>query len=207
MSGNDPVTEQLLDQAAAGSKSAVDQLLTRYRQRLRKMVAVRLDDRLSARLDPSDVIQEALTEAARHLPDYLERRPVAFYPWLRAIALDRVLDMRRRHVHAGKRSVCREEQGHGLLSGRSSVVLADRLFASVVSPSNVQQRRELQDRVRAALDELEDKEREILILRYLEELPTDEIAELLEISERTVRRGHRRALARLTELLHDVLEE
>ena len=58
----------------------------RYRDRLRRLVAVRLDPRLAARADASDVVQEALADAARKLDGYLRDRPIPFYPWLRQLA-------------------------------------------------------------------------------------------------------------------------
>jgi len=206
MATNDPPTEQLLDRARAGSLSAVEQLLVLYRPRLRKMVAAQLDDRLAARFDPSDVVQEALVEATRRLAEYLEHRPVSFYPWLRGLALDRLTDLRRRHLGAARRSVLREEPD---LQGpnRSAFALADRLLASVSSPSSPLQRQQVEARVREALDRLNSTEREILVLRYVEDCSTAEIAQLLNLSERTIRRGHSRALARLSPLLQDLTGE
>src|SRR4051794_8445239 len=95
-----PDTDQLLRQAAAGDESARGRLLDRHRDRLKRMVAVRSDPRLAARVDPSDVVQEALTEAAGKLDRYLSARPLPFYPWLRQLALERLAALRRRHVGA-----------------------------------------------------------------------------------------------------------
>src|SRR5262245_15592899 len=101
-------TEHLLERAAAGDGAARAQLLQRHRRRLRRMVAVRFDPRLAARVDPSDVVQEALAEAAATLDGYLRERPLPFYPWLRQLAQRRLLDLHRRHVQARRRSVTRE---------------------------------------------------------------------------------------------------
>ena len=92
---------ELLRAAADGDEAAGQQLLARHRGRLRQMVAVRLDRRLAARVDPSDVVQEALAEAARELADYLRERPLPFYPWLRQFAWERLLQLHRRHIAAG----------------------------------------------------------------------------------------------------------
>src|SRR5215831_17317260 len=101
MTPANPNTEQLLEQASRGDTAA--------RDRLRSMVRVRMDRRLAARIDPSDVVQEALADAAGKLTDYLRRRPLPFYPWLRRLAWERLLALHRRHVRAGCRSVAREE--------------------------------------------------------------------------------------------------
>ena len=78
-----PDTEELLERASRGDQQAIGQLLTRYRPRLRQMVTVRMDPRLKSRIDPSDVVQEALMDASRMLPEYLRDRPLPYYPWLR----------------------------------------------------------------------------------------------------------------------------
>src|SRR5688500_54627 len=109
MAPDDPVTETLLSHAQDGQAEAVQQLFARHRRRLKRMVALRMDPRLAARIDPSDVVQEALIDATRKLAGYLKKRPIAFYPWLRQIACERLIDLHRKHVRAARRSVRREE--------------------------------------------------------------------------------------------------
>src|SRR5438876_1331918 len=104
---NEP-TEVLLNWAARGNDGARQALLARYRDRLRRMVAVRLDPRLAARVDPSDVVQEALLDAAGKLSGYLRTQPLPFYPWLRRLAWEHLVKLHERH-RARKRSVLREE--------------------------------------------------------------------------------------------------
>ncbi len=169
MTAAQPDTEQLLDRAGHGDRSACGALLDRHRQRLRRMIAVRLDRRVAPRVDPSDVLQESLAEAAQQMSDYLRRRPLPFYPWLRHIAWQRIVDIHRRHAQARKRSVLREEDI--VVSEGSAFQLAGRLFGrSSSSPSARLQRHELTERVRAALLQLSENNREVLMLRYLEQL-------------------------------------
>ncbi|HEY7423921.1 MAG TPA: hypothetical protein VH682_06715 [Gemmataceae bacterium] len=73
-------TDELLRRAEQGDEQARQAVLVRHRERLKHMVAVRMDRRLAARVDPSDVVQDALLDAARHLDDYLRQRPMPFYP-------------------------------------------------------------------------------------------------------------------------------
>src|SRR5947209_6980823 len=94
--------------AADGDQAAGQRLLDRHRGRLRQMVAVYLDRRLSARVDPSDIVQEALADAARGLAGYLRERPLPFYPWLRQFAWQRLLQLHRHHIRSRRRSVERE---------------------------------------------------------------------------------------------------
>src|SRR5262245_26226401 len=110
MAADELDTEELLNRVGQGDGDARQRLLTRHRRRLRQMLTVRLDRRLAARVDPSDIVQEALAEAARSLDDYLRDRPVPFYPWLRRFAWERLVEVNRRHLQARRRSVAREER-------------------------------------------------------------------------------------------------
>src|SRR6516164_4802522 len=76
-------TRGLLERIAHGDREALNQLLQRYRKGLRKFVAVRLGSDLQARLDPSDVVQEAQLETARRIEEFLRRRPMPFHVWIR----------------------------------------------------------------------------------------------------------------------------
>jgi len=201
MCDEDPTTKELLDRAGRGDQAARDELLVRHRDRLRRMVAVRMDRRLTARVDPSDVVQEALLEAARRLCDYLQRRPATFYIWLRQLAWQHLSALTRRHVGAQRRSVNNELAGMFPLSDESMVELARHLVASDTGPTEHARRDEMQSRVRTALGRLATDDREVLVLRYLEQLSTREVAAVLQVSERTVRSRHRRALECLGELL------
>jgi RNA polymerase sigma-70 factor (ECF subfamily) len=205
MADDDASVSDLLDRAAHGDAAARDRLLGRHRGRLRQMVAVRMDRRLAARLDPSDVVQDTLADAARRLPDFLNRRPLPFYAWLRQLACERLTDLYRRHVRAGKRSVIREEPP--ALPDESAQELADRLLARGSSPSRQMQRRELVGRVHRALARLAAHDREVLVLRHLEQLSMKEIADVLQVSEGAVKVRHLRALERLRDLLGDACGE
>jgi RNA polymerase sigma-70 factor (ECF subfamily) len=166
------------------------------------MVALRLDSRLAARVDASDVVQEALGDAARRLDDYLRDRPIPFYPWLRRFACDRLADAYRRHVRAAHRSVAREEPLP--LSGESVALLAERLLAaSGDHPAAGLSREERRTRVRVALDRLPDRDREVLVLRHMEDLSTADTAAVLGVSESAVKVRLLRAVQRLRDLLDE----
>jgi RNA polymerase sigma-70 factor (ECF subfamily) len=196
---DDPHTDELLRRAGTGDLIARDELWRRYRARLRRMIALRLDSRLSARVDPSDVLQETLAVADRRLPAYLRDRPLPLYPWLRQLACDQLASLGRKHVRAGSRTVTREEPAP--LTDASAEELAERLFARGSHPCARLLRHERQARVRAALGRLTERDRDVLVLRHLEQLATPEIAAILDISEAAVHSRHLRALRRLRDLL------
>ena len=195
-----PDTEELIDRASRGDDRACQKLLIRHHDRLIRMVAVRLDRRLAARVDPADIVQEALLEASQNLADYLRDRPVPFYAWLRQYALQRLSKLHRHHLGAQRRSVAREETWESFLPDDSAAVLADRVLARESNPSHQVLREELRHRVQTALAKLGPRDREVLMLRHLEQLSTTEVAEVLGLSESAVKKRHLRALERLRTL-------
>jgi len=201
MSEQESATAELLDLASRGDKAARGQLFTQHRHRLRQMVAFHMDRRLATRVDPSDVVQEAFTDAAQRLSDYLRRRPLPFYPWLRQLAWERLLDLHRRHIIAQKRSIQREEAPSLLLPDESALELADRLVAQGSSPIGQLLRKEQRERIRDALTLLGPRDQEVLVLRHLEQLSISETAAVMSVSEGVVKTRHLRALQRFRDLL------
>src|SRR5262249_22618301 len=156
--------------------------------RLTHMVRVRMDRRLAARVDPSDVVQEALADAAQKLSGYLRQRPVPFYPWLRRLAWEHLVRLHQHHLHPTKRSVLREQVP--ALPDESAMELARRLLGSATSPSRQLLRKELRRRVQDALGQLSERDREVLVLRYLEGLSVKETAAVLASTEGAVKVRH-----------------
>ncbi len=196
----DSETEELLRNASAGGP-ALQVLLDRHRSRLRRMVAVRLDSRLTPLIDPSDIVQEALADASQKLETFLRERPLPFYPWLRRLAWERIIQFHRRHIWTQRRSITREERLELPLPDESAVRLADRLVSSGTSPSQRLLRDERGRRVRELLDLLNPIDREVLVMCYLEELAFGEIAAALQISENAAKVRHFRAMERLRKVI------
>jgi RNA polymerase sigma-70 factor (ECF subfamily) len=201
MTSEESGTTALIERAARGDERARHQLLEGHRARLRRMVALRLDRRVAARVDPSDVVQEALLDAARNLDDYLRQPPLPFYPWLRQFAWERLIDEHRKHLHARRRSVALEAVPPSSVLDQSATLVTARLLAGGTSPSWCMIRDELRHRVRASLAAMLPHDREVIVLRYLEQLSLAEIAATLGISEGAVKSRHMRALLRLRALL------
>jgi RNA polymerase sigma-70 factor (ECF subfamily) len=154
---------------------------------------------MCSRVDPSDVVQEALAEAAASLSGYLRERTIPFYLWLRRLALDRLVKSYRWHVATKKRTVTREVD-LGLSDG-SVDVLATVAAAHESGPSERAAREGLRDRVRSALERLPERDREVLTLRYIEQLSAGEIALVTGKTQGAVAVRHLRALERLRALL------
>jgi RNA polymerase sigma-70 factor (ECF subfamily) len=189
----------LLGRVQAGEREAFEALFARHRPYLRQLVALRLDSRLRGRVDPSDVVQETQLEAFRQLPSFLQRRPMPFRLWLRKTAQDRLGMLERQHLGAAKRAVGRELS----LPDASSVQLAHRLAAVGPTPSQEMAQGELTRRVREAVAQLDELDREILLMRTFEGLSYEEAAYILEIAPAAARKRHGRALIRLHKILTD----
>ncbi len=196
LAGTDDL-DRLLGDAARGDVEAVWSLLEHHRERLRRMIALRLDSRLSARMDASDIVQEALADAARKLADYARDRPLPFYPWLHRLAAERLAQAHRRHCRAGARSVGREEAASFARPDDSARLLADRFVANDTTPCHALIRDERCRQLHATLERLSPPDREILVMRYLEGLTFAEIADLSGIGEGAVKMRHLRALQRV----------
>lgn len=192
--------EQLLSRAEQGDCEARSKLLELYRGRLRRMVAIRLDKRLAARVDPSDIVQEAMRVAYKRLGEYFADPQISFYPWLRRIAWDRLTDMYRQHIAAEKRSVLKEHWAPEL-NDESMAELAHSLAANSQNPRRRAMLDEMEARMMAALAGLKSHDREILVLRYMEQLDVAEIAVVVGISQTAVTSRHLRALQRLRQSL------
>jgi RNA polymerase sigma-70 factor (ECF subfamily) len=202
MSQNTAEINHLLERAAAKDPAAVGELFAFHRERLKRMVHLRLDRRLQGRIDPSDVLQEAFLEFAQALPIYVNNPQAPFYLWLRCITGRKLHAMHRRHLGTRMRDAGREVPlYHGALPEASSVSLAAQLLGKLTTPSQACLRAELQLRIQETLSEMEPVDREVLALRHYEQLSNQETAYALGISEAAASVRFMRALRRLKELL------
>ena len=195
-------TEELLINAKGGDSAAIDQLLNRHRASLHRMIDMRLDKKITRRIDVSDVVQDVLVEASRRLSDYLKNPVMAFHLWIRQIAKDRIIDAHRRHRVSAKRSVDREQPlaAPGPVD-QSTIELAGQLCDPELTPAAVATQRELATHVQSAIALLDEKNREIILMRHYEQLSNQEIADSLELSEPAAGMRYLRALKKLRKLL------
>jgi RNA polymerase sigma-70 factor, ECF subfamily len=192
-----PEIQTLLERVGKGDRQAFEPLFESHRAYLRQVIDLRMVDLLRVRVDPSDIVQETQLEAFRRLEDYVKRKPMPFRLWLRRTAVEQLVTAQRRHLGAERRAVGKEIP----LPDRSSLLLADQFLASGSSPSQRLTKSELARRVREALGELSEDDREILVLRNLESLSNQEAAEVLQIQTSTASQRYGRALTRLGKVL------
>jgi RNA polymerase sigma-70 factor (ECF subfamily) len=202
MSENSSQTDRLLQAAAQGDNDKWGALLTLHRERLRRMVALRLDRRLQGRIDASDVIQEAYLEASARLAEYLKQPPMPFFLWLRFLTSQKLLQLHRHHLGAQARDAGREVSLYrGALPGASSADLAAQLLGHSTRPSEAAIRAEMKIRLQEALNSMEPLDREVLALRHFEHLNNAETAQTLGIQESAASKRYLRALKKLKEIL------
>ena len=188
-------TNRLLEHIAAGDLLALESLLRLHRPYLRRVAQMRIDSAIAARVDASDVVQEVQLVIAKRIDDFITRRPSSLRIWMRRKVLEQLVDQRRRHLGAQKRSVLNEQR----VSNVSSVAIARKLLSN--TPSKVLRKIELQEQVAELIEQLSENDREILSLRHADGLTNVEVADLLGIEPDTARKRHGRALLRAHRLL------
>lgn len=195
-------TEELLNGARAGSDDAKGQLLNRHRDALHRMVELRLDRKIQQRVDASDIVQEVMIEANRRLNKYLADPVMPFHLWLRQMAKDRIIDAHRRHRGSVKRSVDRE-QAMAARAGldRSTMELAAQLCDPEMTPAAAATMQELQRRFQAALETMDDQDREVVLMRHFEQLSNQEVASTLGLTEPAASMRYLRAIRKLKKML------
>ena len=199
MRGNSDETQSLLDRAKNGDQAAFEALFRRHREKLLRAIALRMDRRVATRVDASDVLQETYLEAFRRLPRYLQEQPMPLYLWLCWLAREKVLALHRRHLGAEKRAVTHEAP---LLPADSSATFVSAVIAGrEPSPSQALAKAELAERLRLALGQLDDEERDLILWRHFEQLSARDMAQLLGISEAAAGKRYLRAVERLRTIL------
>lgn len=182
----DDTDSGLVTAARAGNRDAWSELFARYEGDLRAYARALMSPTLRAHESATDIVQTVFMDLLDKLPEF--ESPDGFRMWLFTQARRRVIDVAR-HMRAAKRDVHRERHV------RTSLLQS---YSNVVTPSRAAHGAEIVEAVEAALDELPERHREILTLRFFANLPPREIAESLGETDDAVRSALRRALAKLT---------
>jgi RNA polymerase sigma-70 factor (ECF subfamily) len=200
--GNSGETSRLLRRATAGDQDTWGALLTRHEERLRRMAAFRMDQRLQGRIDPLDVIQEAYLEATEHRAEYLRQPALPFFLWLRGIVGNKLRELHRHHLGTQMRDAGREVSLYrSALPEATSAALAAQLMGHATRPSEAAMRAEVKVRLQEALNAMDPLDREVLALRHIEQLTPAETAQVLGIKEKAGGMRYVRAIRRLKDLL------
>lgn len=173
--------------------------LERYRSWLGFLARMQTGDRSPGRFSESDIVQQTMLEACRDLPQFRGKTEPELMAWLKKI-LAHVLAHRLRHDRADRRDAGREVSLEAAIEA-SSLRLAGMLADAGPSPSAVAMAREGEVRLADVLNKLPEDYREVIILRNIEGLPHEEIAQRLNRGVGAVRMLWLRALAKLKELL------
>ncbi len=197
-------TQELIIDAREGDGDAVNRLLERHREAIRRMIDLRMDRQMRGRVDASDIVQEVMIDANRRLEGYLKDPAMPFHLWLRQMAQDRLIDAHRRHRLAAKRSVDREQRLVGRhRMDRSTLQLAAQLCDGERTPAAAAEWKELQMQFREALEQLDDRDREVVLMRHFEKLSNSEVAEILNLTAPAASMRYLRAVRRLRSILAD----
>jgi RNA polymerase sigma-70 factor (ECF subfamily) len=193
---------ELLQRAAAGDQEALENRLARHRDRLKRMVRLRLSRRLQGRVDDSDVLQESFLEISKKLPEYVRQPDLPFFLWLRHMTGLKLAEFHRRHLETQMRYADREVSLHrGGLPEADSVSLAAQLLGKLTTPSQAAIKAEQRIYVQEALNSMDPIDREVLALKHFVQLSTAEIAEVLGLSKAGAGSCYLRAIKRLREIL------
>jgi RNA polymerase sigma-70 factor (ECF subfamily) len=205
MADNSSDTVDLLQRARTGDSQALNEIFARYRDRLKRMVELRLDRRVLARMDASDVIQDAYLQVAQRLEDYLKAPNLPLFLWLRLVVGERLTTLHRRHLGTHMRDAGLEVSLYrGALPAASSAALAAQLLGQHTSPTQAAVRAERLLRIQEALNSLDPIDREVLALRHFEQLSRAETAQALGIEEPAAAKRYIRALKRLKDVLAEM---
>jgi RNA polymerase sigma-70 factor (ECF subfamily) len=191
----------LLDRVRRGDGDAVNGLLERHRDAIKRMIDRRMDRVVQRRVDASDIVQDVMIEANRRLGDYLANPTMPFQLWLRHMARDRLIDAHRRHRVASTRSVDREVALPPAGPDASQADMLGQFADRELTPAAAATWRELERRFAAAVEQLEESDRQIVLLRHFEHLSTAEAAEALGLSKAAAGMRYLRAMRRLRILL------
>jgi RNA polymerase sigma-70 factor, ECF subfamily len=202
---NERDDDDLLLRLEGGDEQALTELFTRYRERLRRMIRLRLDRRLQGRIDSSDVLQETYLEVARRAGEYIAQPDMPPFLWLRFLTGQTLQALHRHHLKVHMRDADHEVSlRHRSTLQANSASLAEMLLGRLTSPTHAARRAEMQMKLQEMLNAMEPMDREVLALRHFEELSNGEVARVLGLSKTAASNRYMRALGRLKEMLEGI---
>lgn len=162
------------------AKLDLSTVIERHSPRLLQLIRWRMSAQIARRIDAEDVLQEALITVAKRWESYQAKPTISLYVWLRGIVLDRLIDAIRFHG-AGMRNLSREQVRHDFES-KSSLDFAENIKGDVETPSQHAMIRERDEAIARGVEQLSDRHRNIILMRFFEKLSIQEVAEAENIS-------------------------
>ncbi|MEL6105910.1 MAG: sigma-70 family RNA polymerase sigma factor [Planctomycetota bacterium] len=193
--------EFLCDEATK-DRSSLNELFERARPRLLRIINLRSPSQLNQRVDAEDVLQETFARATERFDEFVRERRVPVFVWLRGLALERLVEFKRKHLGAAKRDAGREVSMRQWLC-ETSLEMTRRWSMNAKSPSRIVSDRQRSEDLKRALEWLPENYREVLVLRFFESLSVSETAVALNCSVANAKVLQFRALKKLNEILRD----
>ena len=195
-------SSKIIELLRRGNQQILVDLWNQHRERLLRLVKLRMDRRMQGRVDAEDVLQEAYVDFASRVDEYTADPSMPFYLWLRYLTGQRLQLMHRHHLGTMMRDAGRGVSIHrGPMPQATSISLAAQLLGRFTSVTQAVQRAEMQVMLQEAINGMDELDREILALRHFEELSNTETARVLGIKRSTASSRHLRAIKRLKEVL------
>jgi RNA polymerase sigma-70 factor (ECF subfamily) len=201
VSVSEPSNSDVVDRLRRDGEQSLATVFSQYRDWLERMIALRMDPRLRGRLDAADVLQEVYLDASKRLAAYVASPEAPVFIWLRGIAANTLTDLHRRHLGAQARDAGKEVSIDLGVGTTTSGWLAGQLMGSLTSPSQAAIREETAAQLAMTIDQMDELDREVLLLRHFELLRNHEVAMILGVSENAASNRYVRALTRLRELI------
>ncbi len=195
----------LLRQAQSGDAEALARLFEPHRERLRKMVRLRLDRQLRGTISSSAVLDAALREAGRRIGEYQMESGQSLFLWLRLLTGQIIQALHRQHLgEQGWAGGAEVSLYRGALPEARSVSLAAQLLGHMTAAGQLALRADMQLRLQDAINSMDVMDREVLTLCHFEDLTNDEAAAILGLEKATATQHYLRALKRLKEILNSI---
>lgn len=201
MSTQEQDENDLIQKAQNGDLEALAQVFEINRERLKRMIRMRMSERVRPRVAVSDVLQEAYVDLAQQLGNYAKDPKLPFFLWMRRVTGLRLAKVHREHLGQQIRDVNRERRLDVAIPDASAVYMANQLSGHFTSVSEKAMRNENELRMQAAIEQVSETDREILAMRHVEQLTNSEIAVLLEISESAATNRYVRAIRKLKDAM------
>lgn len=197
MSGSVMPNDELIRRISEGDETALAEVFGARRERLKRLVRLRLDRRLQRRVDPSDVLQEAYLDLARKLPAYAKNPTTPFFLWIRLVVVERLIRIHRAHLDAAARDAGREVPIQPGGPRADSASMAEQLLGDFTTASRAAEEAERRRWLTTTLDGMDPLDREAIVLRHFEELSNEETAGVLGLSRAAASKRYVRAMLKL----------